>query len=204
MADVKTRWGANKHPHETLVRFVQRNWRHAPDRSRVRFLDIGCGAGANAQYLAEEGFSVTALDEQKGAIEELERRLIRGRDPNGKPDNRLLNLCERVVCDACNWEYPERHYDCVIDNLSLCHVRRPPYLWIYDTLKPGGIFWCATPHDKYCWRGVAEGKDYTRFASQKQLRDLLGNRWKQVKFLDEHYFDEDDNPIYSWIIKAYK
>ncbi len=39
-----------------------------------RILDVGCGSGSHALYLQERGFTVTALDHSKGAIEVCQQR----------------------------------------------------------------------------------------------------------------------------------
>jgi SAM-dependent methyltransferase len=63
----KTRaWG--RYPPEELIRFVAKHYYDAADRATVRFLEVGCGAGANVWFLAREGFSATGLDRSPTAI----------------------------------------------------------------------------------------------------------------------------------------
>src|SRR3989338_11176865 len=65
-------WG--KYPPEVLVRFVARNYYAAPDRSKIKILDLGCGTGAATWYMAREGFSVVGIDGSKTAIKIARRR----------------------------------------------------------------------------------------------------------------------------------
>src|SRR5207247_2009282 len=53
-------WG--KYPGEDVIRFVARNYYAAEDRSKVRFLEVGSGTGANLWFLAREGFSAHGME----------------------------------------------------------------------------------------------------------------------------------------------
>src|SRR5215467_12346173 len=67
-------WG--RYPAEHVVRFVARRFYAAPDRSKVRLLDLGCGAGgASTWYFAREGFDVSAIDGSETAVAKTRRRL---------------------------------------------------------------------------------------------------------------------------------
>lgn len=44
-------------PDENLVSYINKNW-----VSKGKVLELGCGPGRNAIYLANEGFDVTAVD----------------------------------------------------------------------------------------------------------------------------------------------
>lgn len=59
-------WG--RYPSIELVRFVAQHYYQASPRSGVRFVEVGCGAGANVWYLAREGFSVCGIDVSTTAI----------------------------------------------------------------------------------------------------------------------------------------
>ncbi len=61
----KQQWGT--YPSEQVIRFVARNF-YKKEREKVKFLDFGCGAGANTWYLAREGFDVYAFDGSESAI----------------------------------------------------------------------------------------------------------------------------------------
>src|SRR5271165_5975647 len=67
-------WG--KYPKEELIRFVARHYYGAPDRSAFKFLDVGCGFGASACYLAREGFTIDAIDGSAVIIDLLRKRLV--------------------------------------------------------------------------------------------------------------------------------
>lgn len=59
-------WG--RYPSIELVRFVAQHYYQASPRAGVRFVEVGCGAGANLWYLAREGFSVCGIDVSPTAI----------------------------------------------------------------------------------------------------------------------------------------
>ena len=61
----KEEWG--KYPSEPVIRFIARNY-YKLDRSSVKILDFGCGAGSNTCYLARVGFDTFAFDGSRSAI----------------------------------------------------------------------------------------------------------------------------------------
>lgn len=65
-------WG--EYPAEHVIRFVARNY-YQTDRSKVKILDFGCGAGAHTWFLAREGFDTYAFDGFPYAVENSKKKL---------------------------------------------------------------------------------------------------------------------------------
>lgn len=77
-----------------------------------RALDLGCGEGADAVWLAERGWQITAVDISPTAVS-------RGREAaeeTGIPDGRI----EWVAADLARWK-PTAHFDLVIS----CFMHSP-------------------------------------------------------------------------------
>lgn len=66
--------GGPTYPHNKVVQFSFRRF-SAAARSKIRTLDLGCGTGANARFLAENGFRLTATDVSAVAVEATRSRL---------------------------------------------------------------------------------------------------------------------------------
>jgi SAM-dependent methyltransferase len=128
-------WGS--YPPEELVRFMGRNFFQAPDRRAVKVLEIGCGAGANLLFLAQEGFDATGLDGSAVALERAAARLA-ARGLSARLDRG----------DAIQMPYADASFDCVLDiecvyantladsRLILAEAHR--------VLKPGGGLFSKT------------------------------------------------------------
>lgn len=121
-------WG--QYPSEHVIRFIARNY-YKTDRSKVRILDFGAGAGAHTWYLAREGFDTYAFDGSKSAINKIKRRL----DKEGLEAH--LSVMDGVAID-----YPEELFDAVVDNLciyanTLSNIKIM-YENVYKVLKRGG------------------------------------------------------------------
>lgn len=180
-----------KYPNELFVRFVARNFYGVADRSRVRFLDIGCGIGANSWYLAREGFEVVALDKSASALASLKYRF--------EQERFFRDLVTFEQCNAVTWFYPEYHFDCILDCNTLCHVETPPMFAIRDALKKDGKFFCVAPADD-TWKGTLEGKGYCRTTNEEEMRELL-KPFGEVKIRKASYPDRD-HMITSWIAEC--
>ncbi len=85
-----------------------------------RAIDLGCGAGANAIYLAQHGFVVTGVDYAEAAIEKARSR--------AKEANVTVNF---IVDDLTNLRHVSGTFDFLLDYGVLDDLRlhqREPYL----------------------------------------------------------------------------
>ena len=84
-------------------------------------LDIAAGNGRNALFLAEQGFTVDAVDISDSGL-----RLFAGKHPNIQP----------ICADLDYFDIPAKHYDLII-NIKFLNRRLFPY--IRRGLGPGGV-----------------------------------------------------------------
>lgn len=104
-----------------------------PDLTPGRALDVGCGEGGDALWLAERGWSVTGVDVSRVAIE---RAALRA-ETVGLGD--AVRFEQR---DLLTWRPPEAAYDLV--SAAFIHLdgdrRREIYAGLSDAVAPGGRF----------------------------------------------------------------
>ncbi|KAA0761759.1 class I SAM-dependent methyltransferase [Bacillus sp. SH5-2] len=114
-------------PDENLVSYIQKK-----RVSKGKVLELGCGPGRNAIYLANEGFDVTAVDLSiEGINWAKERALAKGIEIH-------------FICDSIFNLEGQNEYDFVYDSGCLHHIpphRRMNYIELIDkSLKSGGYF----------------------------------------------------------------
>ena len=129
-----------------------------------RALDLACGAGRNAVYLAHLGWQVTAVDASAVAID-----LLRKRAPG----------VEALLADLKGGAFviaPEA-YDLICDFYYLQHDLFPA---IRDGVRPGGVFTGAI-------HLFEEGRDSAFILRTGELRDLFSG-WKIL------YYSEGSEP----------
>ena len=98
----------NRYPYHAVVGFVFRHFGHVSDRSLVRILELGCGAGNNLWFAAREGFTVAGIDGSPSAIEFAKKRFAQ--------ENLTGDL---RVGDFTRLPWPEKSFDLVIDRGAL-------------------------------------------------------------------------------------
>jgi len=105
-------------------------------------LDLACGTGRNALFLAARGQHVTAVDWSGAALEILEKRArsaqipvhtVHSLDEAGRPSRGGIDLLQ---ADLEQIEIPERSYDLV---LCIRYLQRSLFPQICRALRPGGV-----------------------------------------------------------------
>jgi 2-polyprenyl-3-methyl-5-hydroxy-6-metoxy-1,4-benzoquinol methylase len=204
-------WG--KYPKEELIRFIARHYYGAPYRSTVRFLDVGCGFGSSACYLAREGFAVDAIDGSGVIINLLRARIV----------SENLNVA-LAVGDASALPYAPETFDCVVDICCIQHNSPNDgsqiLNGIFERLKPGGRLFSMTASDAMWGNGlgtqVAEGtyrdisegpfteSGIARFSTEAEIRQLYRRFGDLHIELSEYSVDNRRQKISHWVIDGVK
>lgn len=193
--------GMAQYPDNMLIRFVAKNYYNVPNRKDVKFLDVGCGAGASSWYLAREGFSVAAIDSSPVAMENMRKRFEKE------------NLEAFMMCgDVVNLEFKPNYFDGIVDISSLCYIPQDKITGLmsrlYTVLKPGGRFFSISPTND-C---AIEPFNHTinkvslraRFMTYPEAYDNF-KEFKEIKISTYTYqVDRVDGRVKLWVIQAEK
>ncbi|MEC2393697.1 SAM-dependent methyltransferase [Bacillus thuringiensis serovar shandongiensis] len=110
-------------PDENLVSYIQKK-----SISKGKVLELGCGPGRNAIYLANEGFDVTAVDLSAEGIQWAKEKGVQ----------------IHFICDSIFNLGLQNEFDFIYDSGCLHHIpphRRMNYIELIDRyLKSGGYF----------------------------------------------------------------
>jgi tellurite methyltransferase len=183
-------------------------------KSSIRdVLDLGCGIGRHALYLAKCGFNVTALDSSPQAQAVLRQQSVEKR------------VSIKIVSGDYSQDiFPEGSFDFVLSYNVLYHGARNQFTnaigLIHKWLKPGGwlFFTCPTRRDGKYGNGeqvslnafkplnsVHPG-DIHYFADEADISDFLRQFGNIAKDMEEHYWDNQGKKQFSsyWHILARK
>jgi len=139
MSDLQDKWNARWRDKAANSDLQVDPWlqRVLPLLHPGRALDVACGRGRNALFLAEQGFSVTAIDLAQEALVLLDLEAAR----------RGLAIATRQVDLEMEPLLPAGPFDLVID---FFYLHRPLLPLLGELLRPGGLmvlrtFSCAGP-----------------------------------------------------------
>lgn len=210
-------WG--RYPGEDLIRFIARNFYSAPDRAKVRLLEVGFGTGTNLWFGAREGFSVSGVEGSKSAAEIAAKRL----NSECTGWNATPRIGEIVVGDMKTLPWPDGSFDALIDSEAVyCNDFEEScliYREMYRVARPGGKLFVRT-FATGSWgdgiglavgsrRFVADsgplaGKGPSRFTAEDELAELLGPwRINEVNLITRS-LDEQRHEMREWIVEAEK
>lgn len=173
MGQVKTAKSAE--PDDFIVSFAQ-TLRKKGCRT---VLDVGCGAGRNAVFLAEEGFYAVGVDISSTALElALEKARSKG-----------VKRCIFVKHDFRELPFPDAHFDAAfscygIENTSLSGIRKA-LSEMSRVVEDDGLI-LVTLHSPKHWR-FGQGKEVGR--NTFMVLDRI--KGKPVRFIT-HFFEKKD------------
>jgi SAM-dependent methyltransferase len=175
-------WG--KYPNEHLVRWVARKYFNVPQRYETKFLDLGCGAGANTWFLRCEGFWVAPVDGSVSA---------------------LRHVDGGVAADAIRLPFASASFDCVVDIVCIAHHFADMAGCIIDeaarVLKPGGCIFSVMPTNE-CSEAPYAGKGAVLFAEGWHLPALFNGHFNIEVNRASH--TDGPNHIDHWLISGTK
>ncbi|HEX6710242.1 MAG TPA: class I SAM-dependent methyltransferase [Rubrobacter sp.] len=142
-----------------------KRWQTVLESSRdAPILELGCGSGQDARYLAELGFAVIATDFSEEALE-LTRRCA--------PDARLEN-----VDLTCGLPYSDASFRVIVASLSLHYFPWLKTLEILDEVRR-----CLEPHGHLLARFNSTRDPHYSTAEKQQIEDnfyLVGGMPKRL------------------------
>lgn len=188
----ETHWGTI--PERNFVKFVPETF---PAGVAV-FLEIGCGAGAQAVWLAEQGFNVVAVDASFTAIERTTARFNQLGDTR---DKAFLAFAR----DAAELVFDPDTFDCVVDVCTTQHMPESQAIELAERahawLKPGGWFFSKQvmePFDQSLNR-----TSFVRFTTVGMLRCMFGPfAVRRMDMLREVV--RGDKVVWHMLVKAQK
>ncbi len=147
---------------------------------RGRVLDVGCGTGENALYLASLGLSVWGIDAAPAAIRRAKRK-ARRRDLQAT----------FLVADALKLSALAQRFDTITDS-GLFNVfsdeERPLFAaGLRSALDSGGTYFML------CFSDRQPGTSGPRRVTQAEIRATFGKGWK-INFIREAMFEASLSP----------
>jgi cyclopropane fatty-acyl-phospholipid synthase-like methyltransferase len=92
-----------RYPHEKVIQFSLRNFQNRVLRQDAKVLDVGCGAGADIVFFAQEGFDVYGIDIAPSGLSFTKTRL----------DGFCLNANLKLE-SADVLEFPNEYFDLIV------------------------------------------------------------------------------------------
>ncbi|WP_026532999.1 SAM-dependent methyltransferase [Arthrobacter sp. H41] len=154
-------WSGNPNPH-----LVAETQEHTPGRA----LDVGCGEGADAIWLAGRGWRVTGVDISPVALAR-----ARGQADAAQVGDRIEWFAE----DLLSWEPEPLGYDLVsVQFMQLPPADRTPlFQRLAASVAPGGTFLIVGHHPSDMHTTVQRPRTAALFYSPDEVAGLLDAGW---------------------------
>lgn len=199
-------WG--QWPNEHFVRFMRRHFNAPGDREMRRFLEIGCGAGAQLRFFQQEGYHARGFDSSMAAVSNA-KRLIDSERVTAQVGVAPEEMETAHLSLPPGWSGPARPnlYDAVIDVCTLQHMSfedaRASINAAHGMLHDGGRMFSIMRCDPRLG-DIVDGMG-VRTAGIGDIGRLFARFHLQLEF-DEwtRGLDFDNGTVSHWIIDAVK
>ena len=190
----KKKWG--EYPPEDLIRFIKRYKRNKKNLNQIKLLEVGCGPGANINFLKKEGFDVYGIDMSPTAISKINLSLSRNNKKNFQ------------IGSFSSLPWPDNFFHGVIDNFSIYanefNTISKTYNEIYRVVKKKGFFFSKVwgTRTQGCGTGkkienstftnikIGPCKDMgvSHFFTYKELKKM--NKNYKINQIDKNYYTD--------------
>ncbi|NBO92606.1 MAG: class I SAM-dependent methyltransferase [Planctomycetia bacterium] len=162
-------------PQDDIVRL------HRRGGFRGDVLDIGCGSGANAVFLASKQLNVLGIDRNPAAIDQAKARATA-----------MKSSAQFEVADPIELKKLRRKFDTILD-CGLFHTLSDSERSVYvmnlaSAIKPKGIYHLL------CFSDQEPGRDGPRRIGERELIDLLNMKGWLVEEIAEARFETTIHP----------
>jgi len=171
-------------PEPELEKYLETNGRAG------KALDMGCGDGRHALFLAKSGYHVTGMDVSQVGLKKLES-ISKLQNLNS-----LLDLHHR---DAREFNYPNDAYDLVAAVTLFDHIPKPDVLPLFEkvsnSLKKGGVIFIKvhTVKDPGKTNGSDKASELSwainHYFEPNELKNLLKNNFEILKYSEYEDLD---------------
>ncbi len=174
------------HPQREFVQLEE------ADEIKGSVLDVGCGTGENALYLASRGHEVWGVDFTPRAIEKARDKAV----------EHHLNVTF-LVGDALQLGSLGRDFDTVIDSglfHTLSDEERPLFASsLADVLRRGGMYFML------CFSELEPGSYGPRRVTQAEIRETFTHGW-HIKYIRSAYMESRRHleGIHAWLASITK
>ena len=185
-----------------LVEFVRAYYGEVPlsERSKIKMLDLGCGAGTNSFFLSEEGFDAHGIDISEVAIRNANHVRDRITSEDALPHVRF------TVAGIQDLPFADGTFDAAIDvcGMSALHPNqiRQGVRETLRVLKPGGRLMSLVIADDCDPRLHRVDSMAYNEAGLVQVFFIAG--MKGGKYRREHHIDGGGNLVSLWYLEAQK
>ncbi len=172
-------------PEPELAKFV------ASSNVRGKALDLGCGDGRHALFMAKNGYEVTGVDISNVAIKKLE---------GIAKSEKLCSSLKLHHSDARNFEYPAEKFDLVAAVTLFDHVTetdvQPLLVKVTGCLKSGGVIFVKvhTVKDPGKVNGSKKVSELSwaiqHYFESNELKNLLSKDFEIIKYSEYDDLDK--------------
>jgi cyclopropane fatty-acyl-phospholipid synthase-like methyltransferase len=181
----KTEMAFGNEPEPELDKFVNST------KTRGKALDLGCGDGRHALYLARQNYQVIGVDISKVAVEKLAA---------SAKSEKLEQCLKTLHCDARNFKFSSNEYDLVIAVTLFDHLPKKDVLPLFekvaDSIKPKGILFTKvhTIKDPGRVNGSDKASELSwaiqHYFKPNELKRMLEKNFKVIKYSEYDDLDK--------------